>query len=108
MQTLIVQSLYPQFGADNLAGIRPIGMGDAFTAVSDDENALYYNPASLSCLSRVYGTVLLNASMWQDDESRSIFGFLLKNQTKFREALDTGIIEDEQAYIGNAIRITSP
>ncbi len=28
-------------------GIRPLGMGDAFTAVSDDENALFYNPAGL-------------------------------------------------------------
>ncbi len=29
-------------------GIRPLGMGNAFTAVSDDENAVFYNPAGLS------------------------------------------------------------
>jgi hypothetical protein len=29
-------------------GIRPMGMGGAFVAVSDDENALFYNPAGLS------------------------------------------------------------
>ncbi|MCL0033534.1 hypothetical protein M1M99_01810 [Thermodesulfovibrionales bacterium] len=29
-------------------GIRPLGMGGAFTAVADDENALFYNPAGLS------------------------------------------------------------
>lgn len=29
-------------------GVRPLGMGGAFTAVSDDENALFYNPAGLS------------------------------------------------------------
>lgn len=28
-------------------GIRPLGMGGAFTAVADDENALFYNPAGL-------------------------------------------------------------
>jgi hypothetical protein len=29
-------------------GIRPMGMGGAFTAVSDDENAIFYNPAGIS------------------------------------------------------------
>jgi hypothetical protein len=29
-------------------GIRPMGMGGAFTAVADDENAVFYNPAGLS------------------------------------------------------------
>ena len=29
-------------------GIRPLGMGGAFTAVANDENALFYNPAGLS------------------------------------------------------------
>jgi len=32
-------------------GVRPLGMGDAFTAVADDENALFYNPAGLSKIS---------------------------------------------------------
>ncbi|MBU0996038.1 MAG: hypothetical protein KJ737_26380 [Proteobacteria bacterium] len=31
--------------------IRPLGMGGAFTAVADDKNALYYNPAGLSHIS---------------------------------------------------------
>lgn len=35
----------------NYRGIRPLGMGGAFTAVSDDENALFYNPAGLSNIS---------------------------------------------------------
>jgi hypothetical protein len=36
--------VYPRF----YRGVRPLGMGDAFTAVVDDENALFYNPAGLS------------------------------------------------------------
>src|SRR3989338_7728825 len=28
-------------------GIRPLGMGAAFTAVADDQNAAFYNPAGL-------------------------------------------------------------
>ncbi|VFQ46602.1 hypothetical protein [Desulfoluna butyratoxydans] len=33
-----------------LMGVRPLGMGGAFTAVADDRNALDYNPAGLSRL----------------------------------------------------------
>ncbi|MDJ0782784.1 MAG: conjugal transfer protein TraF [Desulfosarcinaceae bacterium] len=36
--------VYPRF----YRGVRPLGMGDAFTAVADDENALFYNPAGLA------------------------------------------------------------
>lgn len=35
---------YPNF----YRGVRPLGMGNAFTAISDDENALFYNPAGLA------------------------------------------------------------
>ncbi len=38
---------YPRF----FQGVRPMGMGGAFTAVADDENALFYNPAGLSNIS---------------------------------------------------------
>ncbi|HTN42352.1 MAG TPA: hypothetical protein VMN77_00980 [Nitrospiria bacterium] len=31
-------------------GIRPLGMGGAFTAVGDDENAMFYNPAGLNSI----------------------------------------------------------
>ena len=30
------------------SGARPLGMGEAFTGLSDDENALFYNPAALA------------------------------------------------------------
>lgn len=34
-------------------GVRPLGMGGAFTAVADDENALFYNPAGLDKVEEV-------------------------------------------------------
>jgi hypothetical protein len=38
---------YPNF----YRGVRPLGMGNAFTAICDDENALFYNPAGLAEIS---------------------------------------------------------
>lgn len=35
-------------------GVRPVGMGGAFTAVADDENALFYNPAGITQLKYPY------------------------------------------------------
>ena len=37
-----------RFPATRFVGVRPAAMGNAFTAVVDDQNALYYNPAGLA------------------------------------------------------------
>jgi hypothetical protein len=34
-------------------GARPVGMGDAFTAVSDDINAIFWNPAGLTSIEKM-------------------------------------------------------
>lgn len=41
-------------------GIRPLGMGGAFTAVADDENAMFYNPAGLNKIEGFGGIEILN------------------------------------------------
>lgn len=41
-------------------GIRPMGMGGAFTAVADDENAMFYNPAGLNAIKGFGRFELLN------------------------------------------------
>ena len=41
-------------------GIRPMGMGGAFTAVADDENAMFYNPAGLNSIKGFGGVELLS------------------------------------------------
>ncbi|MEN8247209.1 MAG: hypothetical protein ABFS43_20160, partial [Thermodesulfobacteriota bacterium] len=40
---------YPSF----YRGVRPLAMGGAFTAVADDEHAMFYNPAGLADISMV-------------------------------------------------------
>lgn len=42
------QSLASLFDID--PGVRPLGMGGAFTGLADDENALFYNPAGVAFL----------------------------------------------------------
>lgn len=42
------------------SGIRPLGMGNAFITLSDDENALFYNPAGLNDIEGFHGFELLN------------------------------------------------
>lgn len=44
---LFTATLYAQEYDMIYRGPRPMGMGGAFTAVSDDENAIFYNPAGL-------------------------------------------------------------
>ena len=39
-------------------GVRPMGMGGAFVAVSDDANALFYNPAGLARIKNARGSIL--------------------------------------------------
>lgn len=41
-------------------GIRPLGMGGAFITLSDDENAMFYNPAGLNDINGFGGVGLLN------------------------------------------------
>src|SRR3972149_8326721 len=41
-------------------GIRPLGMGNAFITVADDENTLFYNPAGLNDVQGLGGIEILN------------------------------------------------
>src|SRR5689334_13804699 len=44
-------------------GARAIGMGEAFTAVSDDVSSLYWNPAGLALLNQSQGAFMYNQSL---------------------------------------------
>lgn len=49
---------YPLTQSSHIIQARPAAMGEAFTAVADDQNALYYNPAGLARLNTWYLEVL--------------------------------------------------
>lgn len=43
-------------------GLRPLGMGGAFTAIADDYNAIFYNPAGLERVEH-FGLAIINPSV---------------------------------------------
>ena len=50
--TLLSTFLYPNFiGLNN--GARSLGMGNAFTALSDEPTAIFYNPAGLARVNNI-------------------------------------------------------
>jgi len=62
LATLIAMSAGTASATDELVwthyGIRPLGMGNAYVAVADDFNALFYNPAGLARLKEWDGELL--------------------------------------------------
>jgi hypothetical protein len=49
--SLVLMAVIPAFASEPqvfIRGIRPLGMGGAFVAIADDQNAVFYNPAGLT------------------------------------------------------------
>lgn len=64
-------------------GARPMGMGGAFTAVSDDENALFYNPAGLNRIKPGEGKiVVLNPGVVVNSSAMNVIGKISDKLTK--------------------------
>jgi len=53
-------------------GVRPLAMGGAFTAVADDEHALFYNPAGLADISRL-NLAVLNPLVEASEDSTEMY-----------------------------------
>ena len=60
---------YPSF----FKGVRPLGMGGAFTAVADDENAMFYNPAGFNKVEGSGGLAILNPLIEISENSSKVF-----------------------------------
>lgn len=69
-------------------GIRPLGMGGAFITLSDDENAMFYNPAGLNDVSG-FGVDILNPSVEWSENSSSLY-----KDFKDLETDDEGAVAD--------------
>ncbi|MDR3112751.1 MAG: conjugal transfer protein TraF [Endomicrobium sp.] len=70
------------FAADSKAfikGVRPMGMGGAFVAVADDENAFFYNPAGMSQRTSFLLALPFAASAKIDGKTLEVAEFVNKN-----------------------------
>ena len=54
-------------------GIRPLGMGGAFITLSDDENAVFYNPAGLNDVEGFGGVEIINPLVESSENSVNIY-----------------------------------
>ncbi|MBI4396345.1 MAG: conjugal transfer protein TraF [Elusimicrobia bacterium] len=65
-------------------GVRPLGMGDAFTAVADDQNVFFYNPAGTTQRTGSLLTLLdLSINIGQD--LLDAYDFIDKNESKLKD-----------------------
>jgi len=62
LTTVVFSAYAPEIGQLNL-GAKPVGLGNAMTAMSGDVNALYYNPAGLVSVRNIQGHLFATQSL---------------------------------------------
>lgn len=80
-------------------GARPMGMGGAFTAVSDDYNAFFYNPAGLNRIKPGEGKItVLNPQIDINNPAMNVIG-------KLKGGLDKNPIDNLMPYLGQNLHV---
>jgi hypothetical protein len=90
------------FAADDkvfIKGARPMGMGGAFTAISDDENAFFYNPAGISQRDGFLLALPFSINLKMDSQTFEVLDFINKNSGDLKHF-------DDLFYGGQAGRLT--
>lgn len=81
------------------SGIRPLAMGNAFTAVADDKNAVFYNPAGLNSVKK--GRVDLLPPLIEVSQTIVDLG----SDASGLDTNDTsGTVDSLKKYVGNHMR----
>jgi len=89
LAVVLSAGLVPSWGAAmerpaEIRGIRPLGMGDAFTALADDQNVFFYNPAGT--VMRTGGMVnLLTLSASGNTDVMDTLDFVDANEDKLTD-----------------------
>lgn len=97
---IIVLQFAPLIFAEELPtlyrGIRPLGMGGAFITLSNDENALFYNPAGLNDVKGFGGIEILNPQAAASENALGLY-----QDVKDVESTDeTQVVDLLQKHIG--------
>lgn len=78
---------------EHFTGVRPMGMGDAFTAVANDENAIWTNPAGIGRSRKARSRAVFNVSkapniiVGANTEGRSFYNGFKSAQDKSVESI---------------------
>lgn len=107
MKKILLISLFLSFGISLHAqeydyiyrGARPMGMGGAFSAVSDDINAVFYNPAGLNKIKKGEGKITVLSPRVEFNRSALSLVSTLKG------GLPQNPIENLRPYIGKNMHI---
>lgn len=88
-----------------IRGIRPLAMGGAFIAISDDQNSIFYNPAGITQRKGILLNLLeINSGISQD--FIDIYNFLTDNQNKITN-FDTLSSQERSNLINDIIKNVS-
>ena len=85
--TTVATTAFAQSDENILVGSRPIALGGAFTAVADDVNAMFYNPAGLQFL-RQHEVTYVNAELFGTGVSTSYLSYALPISQKQAIGID--------------------
>jgi outer membrane protein OmpA-like peptidoglycan-associated protein len=85
-----------------IEGMRPMGMGGAFTAVADDENALFYNPAGLARL-KYWRFTFPDILVGTDIKSYDNLVYLLGHYNDVMKLSDGSLSDEQKAELADVI-----
>ncbi len=97
-------------------GARPMALGDAFTSVADDENAVSYNPAGLTDISENKITItgrIFSYDFLNENYTNNCVGFTLVYARSFGIQIfynllgDKILLSQEKIFLYEGIKITS-
>ena len=88
------------------SSIRPLGMGGAFIAVADDQNALFYNPAGLAILGK-WRLALPYLGFETNQSTVDLVKYFIDNQNKFKGELSSWKQSDIDKISNAKIRLNS-
>lgn len=96
---VLARTVHAEVPRPELPGTRPLGMGNAFVAVADDRNALYYNPAGLARLDRMHVSAL-GARAAVDDDLMDVLNFVQDHEEQFTnfDAVDSQFLDELAEY----------
>jgi len=105
---LLVNNSNAQDGEKVFFGTRPMAMGEAFVALADDGNAIYWNPAGLPGLRRMEFT-LSYGNLFGLDLKSSYAGFVYPIRDEWAVGIDwayIGFDDTELGYAWNHINLS--